>query len=548
MTVPDNHAFDRLVDSFLDRVWKTFPIQATFAGIHLYDHDFDHVSPAALGEHQSFLEATLASLAAFETEPLLDQDRRLDLEVLKGVLKKEIAEFNVYNRYRRDPSHYIYCAVMGCMILLIREYAPRGERIRHLCSRLKEIPRYLKEAQENLRIESAVPSVWNDLAFQLILSGQKFLSQIMMKTSSEAGILKNELLASATLASKAFDEFGRFLEKEINASGDFACGRSHFDFILREFHLLPYDSVELEKMGREYIKLTQDEIKKVASKIDSDENWVETMEKIKKDSPPAEALLEYYRWEVATNRDFVIQKRIATIPDKESLEVVETPPFMRALLPYAAYMRPAPFEPDQKGFFWVTPVDSGVADSIRKQQLSGHSRAAVAIRSLHEGYPGHHLQITRSHQLASKIRRLYGSSVFIEGWALYCEEMMRKEGYLRDRQTHLIQLKDQLWRACRVVIDVGLHCGKMGPDQAAKILTEIAHLEEANARVEIRRYTQNPTQPSSYLAGKIEITKLLEAYKKRHPRATLKETHDRLLSYGSVPVSLAARMMLGTNH
>jgi len=147
----------------------------------------------------------------------------------------------------------------------------------------------------------------------------------------------------------------------------------------------------------------------------------------------------------------------------------------------------------------------------------------------------------------SKIRRLFGTPVFAEGWALYCEELMRDQGYLNDSRTRLIQLKDQLWRACRIVIDVRLHSGRMSFDEAVDMLVDVARLERTNAVAEVSRYSQTPTQPMSYLIGKIEIENLLEEYKKRFPEITLKEFHDQVLSYGTIPVALIHNSVLGTN-
>ena len=123
---------------------------------------------------------------------------------------------------------------------------------------------------------------------------------------------------------------------------------------------------------------------------------------------------------------------------------------------------------------------------------------------------------------------------------------MKRKGFYRDRRTDLMQLKDQLWRSCRMVIDVGLHTGDMTFDDAVKMLVEKAMLEPTSAVAEVRRYTQNPTQPMSYLIGKIEIERLAADYRRKFANNSLRQFHDKLLSYGSIPIALARREMLGT--
>ena len=168
------------------------------------------------------------------------------------------------------------------------------------------------------------------------------------------------------------------------------------------------------------------------------------------------------------------------------------------------------------------------------------------MTALHEGYPGHHLQLSVANRIESLVRRQLGTTVFIEGWALYCEEMMEEEGFLADPRNVLFRLKDQLWRACRVVIDVGLHCSGMSFDEAVDMLVGVAKLERENAAAEVRRYTKTPTQPMSYLIGKKQILELREERRAAEGRRfNLKRFHDRLLSFGSIPVAMIRTAMAG---
>jgi uncharacterized protein (DUF885 family) len=212
---------------------------------------------------------------------------------------------------------------------------------------------------------------------------------------------------------------------------------------------------------------------------------------------------------------------------------------MRATTPYAAYLQPAPFDADQTGYFFVTPVDTSRRKDEQAQQLEGHCYASLALTAVHEGYPGHHLQLCHANLAGSRLRQLADSPVFAEGWALYCEELMHSQGYYLDATTRLFQLKDLLWRACRVVIDVGLHTGKMTFMQAVDYLVEQAMLERVNALIEVKRYTMTPTQPMSYLVGKLQIEALRdEARKQAGASFDLAAFHTRLLKSGTIPLAL----------
>ncbi|MBV8365479.1 MAG: DUF885 domain-containing protein, partial [Candidatus Eremiobacteraeota bacterium] len=183
--------------------------------------------------------------------------------------------------------------------------------------------------------------------------------------------------------------------------------------------------------------------------------------------------------------------------------------------------------------------DSSAPAPEQREQMVGHNLYGMLLTNVHEGYPGHHLQLVVANKAPSLVRRLHDSTVFAEGWALYCEQLVLDEGFDEDPRTRLFQLKDQLWRACRVVIDVELHTGDMTFDQAVAMLVDVAKLEHVNAVGEVRRYTLYPTQPMSYLVGKQQIMDLREREKQRLGSAfSLREFHDRLLSQGTIPVAL----------
>ncbi|HLW38643.1 MAG TPA: DUF885 domain-containing protein, partial [Candidatus Eremiobacteraceae bacterium] len=287
------------------------------------------------------------------------------------------------------------------------------------------------------------------------------------------------------------------------------------------------------------VQSTQRQLTEVARSIDPQREWSELVDALRRELPLASSLLQEYRAGVDRTRQFVIDRKLVSIPGGESLQVVETPVFMRPTVPYAAYMPAGAFETRQEGLYYVTPVNEHLPPEERAEQMLGHNRFGMMLTNVHEGYPGHHLQLVLANQVTSPVRKLLSDTVFCEGWALYCEQLVLDEGLSSDPRVRLFQLKDQLWRACRVVIDVKLHTARMTFEEAVDMLVGVAHLERPNAIGEVRRYTQEPTQPMSYLMGKQQIMDLREREKARL-RATfdLRSFHDRLLSYGTIPVAL----------
>src|SRR3989449_10364980 len=180
--------------------------------------------------------------------------------------------------------------------------------------------------------------------------------------------------------------------------------------------------------------------------------------------PPRSTLFPYttlfrsdaYAKEMARARDFVAARKLAPIP-KAPLGVIPTPAFMRPIIPYAAYDSPGAYSSDRTGWFYVTVPDSRLPAAQQERILRDHCRYELAATALHEGYPGHHLQLAIAKEQASHVRKNLWTPLTVEGWALYCEDMMGEEGFYASDQELFFQRVHLLWRAMRILLDVGLH-------------------------------------------------------------------------------------------
>ena len=190
----------------------------------------------------------------------------------------------------------------------------------------------------------------------------------------------------------------------------------------------------------------------------------------------------------------------------------------------------------RKGRFWVTLPTADDDEKTRRERLEGHPRAGIAVIACHEGYPGHHLQLTVAADNPSLARKSLHSNLMVEGWGLYVEELMTEIGYLDAPATRLLRQKDLLWRAARVIVDIGLSTGEMSFAEAVAFLVDRPKLEPPNATAEVRRYTLNPLQPSSYALGRAAILGLRD--KARAAGWGMRYFHDRLLAAGSLPPRL----------
>jgi uncharacterized protein (DUF885 family) len=232
-----------------------------------------------------------------------------------------------------------------------------------------------------------------------------------------------------------------------------------------------------------------------------------------------------------------VEHDLATPPPNDTLRVIETPTYMRHLIPFAAYYDPARFDPDPVGTYIVTPP---ATEAMWRE----HNYASISNTSVHEAYPGHHLQLAGAITNPSLVRTLALSSAeFVEGWAFYCERMMKEAGFDAAPAHRYIQHTDAIWRAARIILDVRLHRGEIGFEEAVAFLHEQTGFEEPAAVAEVKRYTSTPTYQLSYMYGRHMIDRLRERVERRMgPAFSPKFFHDTLIYGGSMPVSFASRL------
>jgi uncharacterized protein (DUF885 family) len=538
--------FYRRAEAFIERMLEEAPMAATHLGDHRYDDKLGRHTKEDIERQKGLVKEALEELGHFPPDEL-SPVARVDREVMVGIARSFLRDFEVLRGYERDPGGYPGECLGGIFTLIVRDFAPLPERLKSVLGRLREVPRVLEEGKANI-VPEEVPRVWCEVAIESASQGIALFTMLIPALAEHAPEIKDALLATSKEAARAVEAYVSFLKGEVlpRAAGDFAVGKELFEELLRENHMLDISADELYELGWKLFRETREEMERVAAGIAPGKSAKEILEEAKDDHPAAEELLDAYRREMERAKQFVVEKKIVSIPEGERLRIEPTPPFLAPVIPYAAYMPPGPLEAVQEGIFLVTPVPPDAPEEVKREKLRGHHWAKIPVTALHEAYPGHHLQLCNANRVGELPRKLAGflSSLFVEGWAFYCEELMEQLGFIDEPIQRLGRLSDQLWRAARIILDVSLHCRGMTVEEGVDFLVNEVGLERTNALAEVRRYTSSPTQPMSYLVGKLEILKLIEEYKAKRPGASLQELHDAILSCGSLPPRLM-RQCLG---
>jgi uncharacterized protein (DUF885 family) len=508
------------------------------AGVHDHDHRLGDFSADGFAARERFADEQVASFEALVESDIFPSERT-DRALILAELRGEKA-LRPFARWKRQPTLYSDAITRGAVYAFLREHAPLAERVATLAERLGETQAVLAAARFNLDPE-LVPREWIDIALRSIPGGVKFLREnaraILPKATSLDRAAERAFRPAAEASATALDEFAAWLRDDLRpkAKGSFAIGRDAVDAWLRDKELLDHDAASLRAWGDDFFRETESALAQASLEIGY-QDWRAAIAGMREDHPSEEQLVATYRDEMQRSREAVATAQLATIPYGEDLVVEEMPEYQRPTYPYAAYVGAAPFESARKGRFWVTLPDADDDEQTRRQRLEGHPRAGIAVIACHEGYPGHHLQLTASADNASLARKSLRSNLMVEGWGLYVEELMTELGYLDAPATRLLRLKDLLWRAARVTVDVGLSTGEMSFDEAVAFMVEKPKLETPNAIAEVRRYTLNPLQPSSYALGRAAILRLRDRAKVAG--WGMRVFHDRMLAAGSLPPKL----------
>lgn len=525
--------FASIEQRFLKLYAQFHPVQATSLGIRGEDGSYSDFSASSIRSYLASLQEISERLEAQDLS--LTQKQQVECELLKNKILLEQKEYRTFQTHRKNPSLYVGEVLYGLWFLLVRPF-PKKERVQWLCERLRKIPEVFEQAKHRLEHP---PKLWTKIAQHETEGLLSFLDECQQELARSGSARKgasDELFQKARDASRSFQKFLR-TECLKRSDGEFAIGERNFNFLLKTYHGYSESAKELVRIGEQSLEAVEGELCAVAEQIQKGTSWQKLIKSIQERHPSSKDLLKAYQKQVQQLKLFITRRQIVSIPPQERLRIIETPVFARSTIPYAAYIDPPLFGEDRTGTFFVTPVPA-TAGSAREGYLREHNYASLAVTSLHEGYPGHHLQFVYQANLKSPIRRLFNCSSYYEGWALYCEEMMGEQGFYTP-EFQLIQLKDKLWRACRILVDVGIQTRTMTDDEAVKFLVNKAHLSRPAARADVNWYTQSPTIPQSYFTGMLKIKALREEKKKAWGKQfALRKFHEWFLNQGAIPIGL----------
>lgn len=525
--------YNYLIDEYY-RAWFFYhPEKAVDLGVEGYA---ERLAPYGDAEISALIRLHEKLLDAIDEMDLtaLEEDQRIDVELMRGQAIIERRQLLEHDWRLCDPTKYL--PVNAIYQLTVREVRDLSGAMR---ARLAAIPEYLRGARTHLTIApERIPASWLAAAIEEAEAGAHYVRGLTHHPKLQSCNVDN-LLEHAVLA---LEDYAHFLaELAPRAHGSFACGRSLFEDWLRYRHGLDINAEQLHAFGSRLFAQVQDQLRAVTRQLRGDDNVDAMTAQIRERFATHDGLLGHYREQMLAAREFVQQHGLVSMPAEESLNVIETPQFMRHRIPFAAYLDPMPTDTRQHGIYYVTLPRTAAS-------AGEHNRLEMAHTCVHEAWPGHHLQfVTANRQPRSRTvpRLINSSATMYEGWALYSEQLMAEQGFLSMPESQFVLLKDRLWRALRIMLDVELHTRQAGLTESVQKMISILGFAPEQAKGEIYWYSHAPTVPMGYATGWALIN---AARRDRLPQSspdTLQEFHDQLLSAGSIALPVVLRRAFG---
>jgi uncharacterized protein (DUF885 family) len=537
--------------SYLDENFRRQPLEATGLGDHRFDNLLDDISPQARDGWLTFARQTLTELPSQVDYKRLTRDGQIDFEIFQHELQTGIWLTENTHPFEEDPRTYGGYINDGVYLLLTHSTLPKETNISNCLARMAEIPRIIQTAKTTL---THPPKPILETAIRQNRGAISFFQKDIFELAGETPQLDKLKSAAAAVAGQLQD-YQKFLEGELmpRATGQWRLGREKFE---RKLELVLDSGMSADQVladaEAEFTRV-RDDMYVVSRQLwpvyfpetvlppDDPEGRRQTITKVvdavNQEHGQPENLVADARATVEKIKAFIRRRNYLRLPVPDLCQVIEMPEFRRGNS--LAYLDNAPpLDPKASSYYAVSPPPSDWTPAQVKSFLEEYNSHMLQILTIHEGYPGHYVQLERANGNPSLIRRVYQSGPFVEGWAVYGEVTMLNEGYGGgDLRLRLMQQKFYLRAVANAILDNKMHCTQLSDEEAMKFLTQDAFQSEGEAKLKLIRAKQSSTQLSTYFVGRMAHYRLHQQIERElGDKFDLARYHEAVLSHGSVPV------------
>ncbi|PYJ21294.1 MAG: hypothetical protein DME99_08155, partial [Verrucomicrobia bacterium] len=468
-------ALHEMADDYYAWRNENYPVRSSDAGLHTWDDRLTDYSPARIAERAEHVRSLLEKVRAMKTDGW-PKDARIDWILFRAQLENVDFGDRVLKFERTNPQVYVRECTDAIFSLLKKEYDTPRKRAAAATARLKQMPALLKQGLSNL--QNPV-KLYAQLAIRSARSMDPLLNDSLM--ALDVDLPPNEhddLIKSRDIALTALHSYADQLEKRLPKMVDFApMGEANYNYYLKHVLLLPLDANQVEMIGR-----VETARYRALEALLADPKLADPDPKRSANIPPDQAsFLKAYESREAEMVSFMKEHNLVTLPAYLGpFQIRQLPEAFKPTSPGGFMNPPGVYDKDPTGFFFIP--------TYNPQSKNFYIRAAIEDpRPIlgHEGIPGHFLQLSIANHLNDEIRRQHEDGVFVEGWALYGEEMLMRTGLYPNNSPAQGQiLRLSRYRGARIGVDVNLHTGRWSFEQAVKYFMDAGGLDREAAEGE----------------------------------------------------------------
>jgi uncharacterized protein (DUF885 family) len=542
---PAGGAFEQLVDDFVFGTLALAPTTATGVGYHEHhgaslEDTLDDFSPAGIAASRSLVGDIETRIAHLDGGSL-DAEQRADVDIMRDALAATRLELEDIQSYRHNPTTYVELLGNGLYSPYVLQYAPAAERYRHIINRLTQVPELIRQAEANLQDS---PEVWNRVARDENMGNIRLIDITLRDNCPGGERMRYDQAAAAAIA--ALQGFNHWLEDHLaEKKSDWRLGKERYAKKFRYVLATGKTPEALLAEAEADLVTTRAEMARLAAP--------KTVEQALADVASHHATAATYmaaaKQSLAAATAFVKSKDLVMLPPNANLEVIETPEFMRGVYGVGGFNSAPTLEPKLGAFFWVTPIPSTWPQDRVDSKLREYNDSGMQHLTVHEAMPGHYVQAEYANELQPRSRRLlraiFGNGPYVEGWAVYSQQLMAEQGYLGDTPGYKLTLQKQLLRVlANTILDVRLQTMGMTDQEALDLMTKNTYQETEEANAKLQRAKLSSCQLPTYYAGYKGWLAVREHYQAKHGAAfKLKEFHESALKQGAVPLPVLDRLL-----
>jgi uncharacterized protein (DUF885 family) len=536
---------------YLEAGFRLEPLMATRQGDHRFDDQVDDLSAQAQKAVVDHDRKTLAELIRKFKVADLKRDAQIDYEIFRRHLERSIWLAETFEPFEDDPRVYLSYVTESVYLLLTQSSLPKAENVKNTLARMGKLPQLLDIARTRLKscprvkVETAIRQTEGAISFYadelFKLTGDKpddgdlslKAERIVASLNRYLDFLKTEVLPRSNDHWRIGpDLFARKLDLELDA------GLSAADVLAEAQREATRVETEMALIARQ---MWGTAIPGKPLPLDDPPGRREMIRQVlgvvAAKHGTAASLVTDVRGTVGEIKSFITSHKILRLPEPDQCRIVEMPEFLRGNS--VAYLNPAP-PLDIRGSseYAISPPPGDWSKERAESYLREYNHAMLKILTIHEGYPGHYVQLEYSNRCPSLIRRVLSSGTFAEGWAVYTEQMMLDQGFGNgDLGLRLQQLKFYLRAVVNAILDHEMHAGKMTDQEAMDLLVGRAFQTEGEAVGKIIRAKQSSCQLSTYFVGRTAFYRLRQQIQRElGGRFDLARFHEAALAHGTIPV------------